>query len=136
MVLAKGLLGESTPRPVGSVQEVRDGELVVGEFEVMETPGHTMGHVSYYWRRRQILFTGDALAVVGGRVSLMSRPVTPDLERARESARRLLGVDSDVICPGHRRPLVEGVAWQREKGIEFLDSGKPWPLLGTLPSRR
>ena len=103
-----------------------------GELEVVETPGHTTGHVSYYWGRRRILFTGDALAVVAGKVSLMSRAVTLDLAKARESARRLVAMDADAICPGHRRPLTEGVSEQREKVLEFLDSGKPWPLLGTF----
>jgi glyoxylase-like metal-dependent hydrolase (beta-lactamase superfamily II) len=47
LVLAKGLLGEATPRPVEAQHFVRDRELLFDDFLVLETPGHTSGHVSY-----------------------------------------------------------------------------------------
>ena len=52
------------------------------------TPGHTPGHVSFYYAPERALFAGDALAVIGDRVRFMARPVTPDLAAARASMRR------------------------------------------------
>ena len=39
LVLAKGLLGESTPRPVSADTFVKDGDVLLDDFEVIETPG-------------------------------------------------------------------------------------------------
>lgn len=53
-------------------QPLRDGARlsVLGtEFEVMDVPGHTLGHVAYYARREGWLFCGDTLFGAGcGRV--------------------------------------------------------------------
>ena len=39
------------------------------EFEVIFTPGHTKGHIAFFFRREKILFTGDTLFSLGcGRV--------------------------------------------------------------------
>lgn len=100
LVLAKGLLGEATPRPVAATRLVRDGEVILDDFLVVETPGHTAGHVSYYYRPAKALFAGDALAVVGGRIRFMARPVTEDIEGARASMTKCLGLEIDVLCPG------------------------------------
>lgn len=56
----------------GITVEVGDGEaLAFGGFEirVLDTPGHTMGHVSYYVPQAKVAFTGDTLFAMGcGRV--------------------------------------------------------------------
>jgi hydroxyacylglutathione hydrolase len=33
--------------------------------EIIETPGHTSGHISYYWPEDKLLFAGDTLFVIG-----------------------------------------------------------------------
>lgn len=56
----------------GIDQTVVDGEkLAIGSFDirVIETPGHTLGHVSYWIPEAGIAFTGDTLFAMGcGRV--------------------------------------------------------------------
>jgi len=40
---------------------LKDGDLIdLGDIrlEVVHCPGHTPGHVAYYWRRQGVLFTG------------------------------------------------------------------------------
>src|SRR5262249_12463071 len=105
LVLAKGLLGEATPRPVVATRLVRDADLILNDFLVIETPGHTPGHISYYCQPERALFAGDSLAVVNGRIRFMARPVTEDMDQARASMERVLGLNIDVLCPGHRNPL-------------------------------
>jgi glyoxylase-like metal-dependent hydrolase (beta-lactamase superfamily II) len=130
LVLAKGLLGEATPRPVAATRLVRDGEVILDDFVVIETPGHTAGHVSYYYKPERALFAGDSLAVVNSRIRFMARPVTADLDRARASMEKCLGLEVNVLCPGHRQPLTENVAVECRRMRDYLMSGGTWPIFG------
>jgi glyoxylase-like metal-dependent hydrolase (beta-lactamase superfamily II) len=85
LVLFKGLLGESAPRAVDAQHLVQGGDVVVNDFVVVGTPGHTPGHVSYFYPQERALFAGDALAVIDGRIRFMARPVTLDTAAARRS---------------------------------------------------
>jgi hydroxyacylglutathione hydrolase len=47
---------------------LRDGEGVIAgslEAEVIEVPGHTSGHIAYWFEEENILFTGDTLFAMG-----------------------------------------------------------------------
>jgi len=129
-VLFKGLLGNTVPRPVKPTEFVRDGDELLGEFSVIETPGHTNGHTSYFHRPTGALFAGDALAVVGKRLRLMSRFVTPDKSRALKSAIKCLDREVSLICPGHRYPLSDGVDQERARFLKLLNSRNSWPFFG------
>jgi glyoxylase-like metal-dependent hydrolase (beta-lactamase superfamily II) len=129
-VLVKGLLDEATPRAVTATRHVADGDVLLNEFEVIATSGHTPGHVSYYYRPERALFAGDALAVVGGQVHFMARPVTPDLPQARASMLRCLSLDIAILCPGHRAPLTQNTRPLCRQMVTRIESGEAWPLLG------
>jgi glyoxylase-like metal-dependent hydrolase (beta-lactamase superfamily II) len=129
LVLLKGLLGNAPEQPVEATRFVRDGDVVEG-FEVLETPGHTRGHLSYYYRPLRVLFAGDALAVIDGRLRFMSRPVTEDLDAARASMGRCLSLPIDFICPGHREPLTRDAQAECERMRAHLDRNGHWPLFG------
>ena len=130
LVLAKGLLGEATPRSVLAQHLVHDGDVVLNDFDVITTPGHTEGHVCYFYRPARALFAGDALAVIDGRIRFMARPVTPDVESARASLEKCLAVNPQLICPGHREPLTVGVEAACEGMRSYLNGGGPWPFFG------
>jgi glyoxylase-like metal-dependent hydrolase (beta-lactamase superfamily II) len=130
LVLLKGLLGKAVPVPVKASKLLSDREMIFDAFQVIETPGHTTGHLCYYYLPEKVLFAGDALAVVNNRVRFMARPVTPDLRTARESMKKCLDFEIDVICPGHRNPLVVRT---RERCAEMqnkLQTNNYWPLWG------
>jgi glyoxylase-like metal-dependent hydrolase (beta-lactamase superfamily II) len=129
-VLFIGLLGEAVPEAVEAAEYIKDGQIVAGGFEVIETPGHTPGHASFYYRLERVLFAGDALAVIDGRVRFMARPVTLDVPAARRSMERCLSLDIQVLCPGHREPLTAGVAAECDRMRRHLADGGRWPLLG------
>ena len=129
LVLFKGLLGESAPRPVDAQHHVQDGEVLLNDFEVVATPGHTVGHVSYFYRPERALFAGDALAVIDGRIRFMARPVTLDLVAARHSLDKCLSLRPRIVCPGHREPLADA-ADACEAMRAHLAEGARWPLLG------
>jgi len=130
LVLAKGLLGEATPRAVTAQHFVGDGDVILEDFEVIATPGHTAGHVSYFYRPDHVLFAGDALAVINGRIRFMARPVTQDMVAARTSLEKCLARQPRLVCPGHREPLTVGVETACEAMRRYLESGGEWPLLG------
>jgi glyoxylase-like metal-dependent hydrolase (beta-lactamase superfamily II) len=130
LVLAKGLLGSSTPQPISADRLVRDGEVLVDDFLVVETPGHTNGHVAYFYRPEQTLFAGDALAVIDGNLRFMARHVTPDLNEARQSVQKCLALRPQIVCPGHREPLTAGTNEACAKLQARVSSNEPWPLFG------
>ncbi len=85
-----------------AVQETLVEGATIGPFEVIETPGHTAGHVSLLWAERGILFTADAAAHITG---VGPHPAADDPDVARESFRRLGLLDFEVACFGHGRPI-------------------------------
>lgn len=129
-VLAIGLLGEAVSESVEATGLFRDGDVVEDDFEIIETPGHTLGHVGIFHRPTQALFAGDALAVINGRVRYMARPVTPDLPLARRSMERCLSISPRILCPGHREPLTRDVADRIAQMRRRLSTDAVWPFFG------
>jgi glyoxylase-like metal-dependent hydrolase (beta-lactamase superfamily II) len=91
-------------------REVTDGDVltIAGGINVVHTPGHTAGHISYLWPRNSgILFAGDAAANFMG----LGPPVgaggmfTEDHEQAKESFRKLAALEFDAACFGHGGPI-------------------------------
>lgn len=76
--------------------------LLIGSFEieVFETPGHSPGSVSYYFRKYNTIFTGDTLFRTGiGRTDLYGGNYTTLLRTIRE---KLFVLPDETIClSGH-----------------------------------
>lgn len=102
--------------------ELSGGERV-GSLEVVPTPGHTPGHVSFLDVRDRALIAGDAMATIGG-LNVPSHPGWPlplvyfatwDRTKAVESARALRALDPTVVVVGHGPALRDpGPALDRE----------------------
>jgi hydroxyacylglutathione hydrolase len=95
------------PHPVA--RALTEGDEVAG-FTVLETPGHSPGHVSYWRESDRTLIVGDVLGnmhFVTGVPGLHLPPdmFTPDPARNRESARRLAELRPALACFGHGAPL-------------------------------
>lgn len=95
-----------TLEPVAVEETLVEGA-TVGPFRVLETPGHTPGHVSLLWAERGILFTADAAAHI---TSVGPHPAADDPALARRSFERLAGEVFDTACFGHGRRLNSGAA--------------------------
>ena len=84
----------------------------VGGFVVLETPGHSPGHVSYWRETDRMLVVGDALRnwdSSSGEIGL-AEPLdvhTVDPPRNRRSIRRLAALDPLVCCFGHGPALAD-----------------------------
>lgn len=92
------------------VRRLEDGDRV-GGFRACHTPGHTPGHLVYVHEGLDVAFLGDLAWERGGSLHPSGRVTSYDPERVEESLRALLEriPDVEVVCPGHGRPLSDGV---------------------------
>jgi hydroxyacylglutathione hydrolase len=95
------------PHPVARCLNERDE---VAGFTVLDTPGHSPGHVAYWRESDRTLILGDVLFNLslptlkpGLREPYLA--VTPDPARNRDSARRLAELRPDLVLFGHGPPL-------------------------------
>jgi hydroxyacylglutathione hydrolase len=89
----------------------------VGGFAVLETPGHTPGHLAYWRERDGVLILGDVLFnrnPVTRRVGLSEpfRSATVDRRANLAAARRLAALRPEIVCFGHGSPLRDGDLFQ------------------------
>jgi glyoxylase-like metal-dependent hydrolase (beta-lactamase superfamily II) len=102
--LRGGLPGAAT-KPTRTFE---DGELV-GSLQVIATPGHTPGHVSFLDPRSNTLICGDAFATLGGVATSaksswkfpLPASATWHKPTELESAKKLLALKPDRLAPGH-----------------------------------
>jgi glyoxylase-like metal-dependent hydrolase (beta-lactamase superfamily II) len=94
--------GEATP--------VTDGQElpILGGLQVIHTPGHTPGSVCLYAARHKLLFTGDALQVIRGKVTFASAIFSDDMPLARASVARMAALDVETIAFSHYPPWRDG----------------------------
>jgi glyoxylase-like metal-dependent hydrolase (beta-lactamase superfamily II) len=90
-------------------QAVGDGDSVFG-LEIIDSPGHTAGHISVLDAAAGILVTGDALNGTGGRVGPPDPGFSEDMTVAMQSVVKLGGFNYEVALFGHGEPLLEGAS--------------------------
>jgi glyoxylase-like metal-dependent hydrolase (beta-lactamase superfamily II) len=95
------------PTPVD--RPVEDGD-DLGSWQVVHTPGHTPGSVSFYHPERKIIIVGDALNYRRHRLGAPPPMFTPDMAEAHASIGKIAALDFEVCCFGHGPPLMENAA--------------------------
>jgi glyoxylase-like metal-dependent hydrolase (beta-lactamase superfamily II) len=78
-----------------------DGENLpyCGGITVINTPGHTPGHICLYHHASKTLIAGDAMRVMDGQLLLPDPHATLDMDEAIRSLKKLMKHDIDkVIC--------------------------------------
>src|SRR4029450_1708247 len=92
-------------------RQLREGDEIGHGFTVLETPGHSAGHVAFWRERDRVLIAGDVLFnlhLSTLRPGLREPPnaLTIDPERNRASARRLAELEPELVLfgPGPPRP--------------------------------
>lgn len=95
------------------VRELAEG---IPGWEILETPGHTPGHVSFFRRSDGVLLAGDALTTMDldsfwgtilkrPKVCRPPTPATHDWKNARLSVERLAKLKPSLIAAGHGVPM-------------------------------
>ena len=70
------------------------------EFQVIHTPGHTSGGVSYYVADAQVLFSGDTLFQTSiGRTDFETSSMSDMIHSIKDKLFEL--PDDTLVCPGH-----------------------------------
>lgn len=114
-VLRFARLFASAPHDVS--RDLREGD-DVGGFRVIETPGHTPGHLAFWRAADRALVLGD-VAFNRNPVTLRRGLTEPfamftwSPEANRRSARKLAALEPEVVCFGHGAPLRDAAAFQR-----------------------
>ena len=89
--------------PAGADVLLADGQVVeLGRgvrLRAIHCPGHTPGHVTYYWEAEGIAFTGDAVQGQGARPG--GYPYYFDAPGYRRSLGKLQHLDCRMLCLGH-----------------------------------
>ena len=97
--------------PVTADEIISEGQVlpVLGGLRVIETAGHTPGHISLFSPSTGILFSGDS--IISRQEGLVrSLPhLTWDEARADESARKQSSLGARIVCPGHGAVVSDAV---------------------------
>jgi len=103
--------GQIVAKPVGVSQVVKEGDVLPlhGGIRVVETFGHTVGHVSYYLIAPRLLICGDCMANTEG-LSGSPPQYTYDKAQAAASVKKLAALSPDSLVFGHGAPIVGGAA--------------------------
>jgi glyoxylase-like metal-dependent hydrolase (beta-lactamase superfamily II) len=117
-------------------RELTEGDTVstdLGDWEVIETPGHAPSHICLYQAERRLLISGDHLL---GRVSLyFDVGYTPDpVGEFLDSLGKVERVDARLALSGHGRPFTDvpgHIAANRELVAQQLDAVRA--ALATAP---
>lgn len=104
-LLIKALNSIFKATPVEPNLLIKDGDKISGLL-VIHTPGHSEGSISLLDEKRKVMFVGDAVRFVDGKVEGPPEGFTLDMARAKESICRISTFDFDVILSGHGKPLM------------------------------
>ena len=99
---AADIAGISSPREIAAVG---DGDRVI-DLEIIETPGHTPGHISVLDRAGGLLIAGDALNGENGGIVGPNPQYSEDMSVANASVVKLAGFAIDTVVFGHGEPVV------------------------------
>lgn len=107
------------PHPVSRI--LREGD-EMGGLRVVETPGHTPGHLAFFEEEERVLILGDVLfhrhpVTLRKGLAEPIRVATWDRNRNLASARRLASLAPRIVCFGHGPPLMDG-----ERFCRFVES--------------
>ncbi len=88
---------------------IGDGDMI-GPLQVIHTPGHTDGSMSFYWPAQRALFTGDVV-VTWPRLEAGWQGLSTDMDANRRSLSQLATVgEVEFVGSGHGPPLVDDAA--------------------------
>ena len=100
------------PDPVQVTRVLHDGEEVAPGVTVIETPGHTPGHISLFVAGDATIIAGDAASIHEGRIAPPPARMTPDMNRALASVRALANLGAARLIAYHGGETSEDVSGQ------------------------
>lgn len=104
------------PSPVHG--HLEDNQLIsLGDIDlvVVHTPGHTPGHCSFYYEKQRILFSGD-IDLTG--FGPWYGNVNSDVDHLLQSIQRLIDLNPQAICSGHKGFIDRNIRTQLTKYMD------------------
>ena len=97
--------------PIRTDEILSEGQVlpILGGLRVVETPGHTPGHISLFSPSTGILFTGDSIVSREGRLVRSLQSLTWDEAKADESTRKQAALGARIVCSGHGPVVMDAV---------------------------
>ena len=97
------MTGLFKPAPVRTDELLSDGEIlpVLGGLLVIETPGHTPGHISLFAPSAGILFCGDSIVSEESGLRGSHGANNWDQAKSDESVRKQAVLGARIVCSGH-----------------------------------
>ncbi len=95
--------------PACPVDETLKEEDEIGTLQVLQTPGHSPGHLSFYSPEREVLISGDAIAT-WPRFEAGWPAFTLNRTQHGASIRRLAALEPKVVGVGHGDPITTNAA--------------------------
>jgi glyoxylase-like metal-dependent hydrolase (beta-lactamase superfamily II) len=112
-------LNISKHRPRQVDHFIHEGDQI-GPLTVVHTPGHSPGHLAFWWPEKKALFVGDAI-VTWPRFELGWRGFLLNPTQHRRSIHRLAEFEAEIICTGHGDPITSGAADRIRAALPELD---------------
>jgi glyoxylase-like metal-dependent hydrolase (beta-lactamase superfamily II) len=88
-----------------------DGQLlpILGGLQVVDTAGHTPGHISLFAPAAGILFCGDSMVTDENGIHGSRPQLTWDQGKAAEAVRRQAALGARILCSGHGPVIMDAV---------------------------
>ena len=103
---------KATPFQVDEILEEGQCLPVLGGLQVVETPGHSPNHLSFFAPSVRVLFCGDSMKSDDNGLRTSRSRNNWDQDRANASVRKQAGLGAQIVCPGHGPAI-------REAGSKF-----------------
>ena len=81
----------------------------VGPLQVLHAPGHSPGHLAFFWPERGVLLAGDAIAT-WPELCAGWKAFTLNEEQHLDSLRRMAALDARVVGVGHGDAITQDAA--------------------------
>ena len=113
--------GQMVSEPVQVSQVVKDGDVlpIHGGIKVIETFGHTTGHIVYLLLNENLLLAGDCLNNMNGLEGSMPQ-YTANMQQAKDTVKKLATLTPESIVFGHGPPILSNAAQKLKALAESL----------------
>ncbi|MDB5242038.1 MAG: beta-lactamase [Spirosoma sp.] len=108
---------------------LEDRDKIENEIDVVFTPGHTKGHISFYIPSQRTLIANDAIVIEEGRFEIANPAFTLDLKQAIQSVEKIKELVVKKIICYHGGVTEDNIS---EKLADLLDRYKTLPNTSLL----